>query len=49
MSAATAEWYPFGGPRRGWLFKRSPRFTNRIPWEGGSFLRTPLNGEVPQS
>ena len=46
MSAAKLDKYPFDGWRRtndhGWLFKRSPRFTDGIYWEAGLFLRTPF-------
>ena len=43
---AGLKWYPFGGWHHtndhGWLFKRSPRFTNGIYWEAALFLRAPF-------
>ena len=46
MSAAKLDRYPFGGWHHtndhGWLFKRSPRFTNGIYLDAGLCLRTPL-------
>ena len=48
MSAAKLDECPFGGWHHtndhGWLFKRSPRFTNGIHWEAGFFLRTFTEG-----
>ena len=48
--------YPFGGWHHtndhGWLFKRSPRFTDGIYQEAGLFLTTmpyPLHGGVRRS
>ncbi len=46
MPAAKLGWCPFGGWHHtndhGWLFKRSPRFTDGIYREAGLFLRTPF-------
>ena len=46
MPAAKLDQYPFGGwyhtNDHGWLFKRSPRFTDGIYREAGLFLTTPL-------
>jgi hypothetical protein len=48
MPAAKLDEYPLGGWHHtndhGWLFKRSPRFTDGIYQEAGSFLTTPTEG-----